>query len=266
MKILSKRIKVTLFVAVTVLFALTLLLMNSSKVYCAPSLGGMSVNEQTEKGEKTFFSDTVQPRWLVYGEPIYYVKEDYSLEDVKKGENFANEKEKALSPVDRSYPPDGITVNTGAINQERYFLYAKDSTGVEKKLSPVTADNAWTNEYAANSVEISFKYAVSLPSNMSFNNDSRTMKKLTADLAVPDDDTKVDTGKIMYRTAKTTEELNHAAWSYINLQNENVVLTFEEPTQIMICIIYEIYEKGKNVFQYKYHHCVAQYCLEVAAH
>lgn len=265
MKILSKRIKVTLFVAVTVLFALTFLLMNSSKVYCAPSLGGMSVNEQTEKGEKTFFSDTVQPRWLVYGEPIYFVKEDYSFEEVKKDENFANAKEKALSPVEYKYLPDGIIVDPGDVNQERYFLYAKDSTGVEKKLSPVTADNAWTNEYAANSVEISFKYTSPFPSNVVFNNDSRKLKDLKNGLAIPDENTKVDTGKILYRTGKTTTELNNADWNFIDLAT-GATLSFEEPTQIMICIVYEIWEKGKNIFQYRYDHCVAQYCLEVAAH
>ena len=153
MKILSKRIKIILIASVTVLFALIFLFMNNSKIYCAPNSDGITVTEKSESGEKVFFSDVVQPRWFTSGAPIFYVDEDYSFKD--SGEYAIKN---ALEPVSRKFISSGISASTGAINEENYFLYATDSTGIEKKLLPVTEEEEWVNETVQHSVEIRFDY------------------------------------------------------------------------------------------------------------
>lgn len=243
MKILSKHFKVTLFVAVTVLFAFTLLLMNSSKVYCASD----TLQSVANLSNKGFFSD-VGSGVIEYSKYIFDSDNGYKMEN--------------LEAAEWKYPDEDKTKKMKYRNLESFYLYARDSSNSEIKLNPIDYQTYWTNYNAENYAYIRFKQKMPLPDNVELNNDAMTLNsyKLNDYYKTSSDSTKVDKGIILYRSSARSEFLWNAGWKSLRLADDECIY-IEAPAYVEIAILYELREKkGRSSY---YSHCVARYCLWV---
>lgn len=245
MKFLSKRIKVTLFVAVTVLFALTLLLMNSSKVYCATD----TLQSVANLGNKGFFSYGLQLNEPETAERIYDSDNSY--------------KQESLAVAEWKYPNEDQNKDMATRNLESFYLYGRDATNKELKLKPVNDKAYWTNYNAENYLYVRFKQVNNFPNNVIRNNDAMTMNsyKLNSYYKTSGNSTKINTGIILHRKATNDSDLWSATWESQTLKDDACIYV-EAPAYVEIAILYELREiKGNSSY---YSHCVARYCVWVA--
>ena len=253
MKLTTKKSKVLGLAILTSLLAFVLIFCQGSMAYREKEAPIDFANEVPQNENVTFFSESVQPRWFVYGAPIYYAYED-------------NYSDLSLTPKYKDYNTNPSIAAEPAINSEIYFLYATDSTGTEVKLKPVEGNNVNTNQTAANNVKVKFKYEIELWTKLYFANDDRTLGNLDSNLYIPGSKIKVGKGKILYRTVSlSTTSFKGTDWNFIDLA-DGAELSFDTPEHIQISVIYEIREEGKNIFQRKWHHCVANYIFSVDKH
>ncbi len=170
-------------------------------------------------------TNNVNPSWIVHGPLLCDASETYqflSNNEIKKAYN------------DNSY-------YEGYINEERFGVYATDSTGSQVKISPLTSWSDSSNLGANGKTQVRIHQYSDLPSEVSFNDDSRKLNELDSSLNT-DFDVKIGQGKILY--SSTGLNSNFTKWDgYMDLY-DNVVLNFESNRSIQIAIIYELKENS----------------------
>lgn len=223
-----------------------MLLMNSSKVYCATNAD--TLTSVADLGNKGFFLYGLQLNEPETSERIYDSNNEYSKH--------------SLEAADWAYPNEDKYSEMKTRNQESFFLYGRDATNEEIKLNPVNSETCWTNYNAENYLYVRFSQKVSLPSNVTFNDDAMTMNsyKLYDYYKIEDNSTKIDTGIILYRKANSVDNLLTAQWQTLALK-EDACIYVEAPAYVEISVLYELRER-KGIWS-NYSHCIAHYCVWV---
>ena len=169
------------------------------------------------------FNNYINPAWVVHGPTLCDASETYGF--------LSNDN------ITKKYN-DNSTYE-GYINEERFGLYATDETGNETKIAPLSNWNDNVSLGGNGKVNVRIHQYSTLPSSVSFNDDSRKLNQLDGMLNTTFN-VNVGKGKILYRSVNLNSDFY--MWDgYLEL-TDNAILHFDKNKTVQIAIIYELKE------------------------
>lgn len=243
----KKQKTVSYVLIITILAVVFMLNLNITEIASAESTTAVEESSYgvavVSNENAPFISDIARQeptRWVTYDPRLGWTTNS----------NFSN-----LNYTDKEvtyYTGNGnIQFFAGYINEENYALMATDTLDTIR-LEPVQGVTAPSTINANGNVTVNFTYLHDPRGTCVYYNDTKKLKNLCDDFRIPNCNTKVGKGKILYRSTTTNTFGN---WSYTDLSN-NVTLSFSE-RHVQIAVIYELNEKGRFLLDPDIHYFVA---------
>ncbi len=212
--------------------------------------------------------ETDDNRWIITGDPLINVDEEYSFNTSYNGVNY-----NILNPNYNPYYAKYVNNNdVHYTNETNFFVYATDSTNQTVLLEPASSLMYWGSLQAEGTVSIDIDDMGLFPSNVALNNDSRCINNTQSyfHLSLPNNaNPQIGYGIVLYRYFDSLDGVtsNNYWYDYIMLDSfrlydpsDSLRINIPAGKYAQICLLYEVHNWDNSFFQqHWYYHVCAIY-------